>query len=76
VGRAAGSVVRLLEGCEPIFDLYANWLTAGIDVPFAPGPNTLSETALGPIFSVSDLAVGFFWDSPFIITTSTRRPGG
>jgi len=55
---------------------YANWLTAGIDVPFAPGPNTLSEIALGPISSVSDLAVGFFWDSPFIITTSTRRPGG
>ena len=44
---------------------YSNWFFAGTAVPLATGPNPISEFALGNLFSVSDLAIGFWWGFAF-----------
>jgi len=44
---------------------YPNWFLAGSPMPFLPGPNAVSATALGPFFSVSDLAIAFWWGFAF-----------
>jgi hypothetical protein len=40
---------------------YSNWFLAGVPAPLLPGPNAVSEAALGPLFTVSDLAIAFWW---------------
>jgi hypothetical protein len=44
---------------------YTNWYFLGIDVPLLSGPNSISETALGFDFKVSDLAFAFWWGFAF-----------
>ena len=44
---------------------YSHWFFAGSNMPFAPGPNLVSTFSLGGLFSVSDLAIGFWWGFAF-----------
>ena len=44
---------------------YSHWFFAGTNMPFAPGPNQISSFSLGNMFSVSDLAIGFWWGFAF-----------
>ena len=44
---------------------YSHWFFAGSNMPFAPGPNQISSLSLGNMFSVSDLAIGFWWGFAF-----------
>ena len=44
---------------------YSHWFFAGSNMPFAPGPNQISSFSLGNMFSVSDLAIGFWWGFAF-----------
>ena len=44
---------------------YSDWFFVGLQVPFASGPNPVSEFALGHLFTVSDLAIGFWWGFAF-----------
>jgi hypothetical protein len=40
---------------------YPNWFFMGLSVPFSPGPNSISSFALGPHFTVADLAYVLWW---------------
>jgi hypothetical protein len=40
---------------------YPNWFFMGLNVPLAPGPNVVSAFALGPHFTVADLAYVLWW---------------
>lgn len=44
---------------------YSNWSLMGLQVPFAPGPNSISTTALGSHFTIADLAYVFWWGFAF-----------
>jgi hypothetical protein len=44
---------------------YTNWSLMGLQVPFSPGPNAISITALGSYFTVADLAYVFWWGFAF-----------
>lgn len=44
---------------------YSNWYVVGLPVPLLPGPNALSQLPLGSLFTVSDLAIGFWWGFAF-----------
>lgn len=44
---------------------YSNWFLAGTPVPLLPGPNGVSEARLGSLFTVSDLAIAFWWGFAF-----------
>ena len=44
---------------------YPQWFFIGAPVPFAPGPNSISELWLGFSFQVSDLAIAFWWGFAF-----------
>ncbi|MEA1882876.1 MAG: hypothetical protein U9N31_10825 [Candidatus Marinimicrobia bacterium] len=44
---------------------YSDWFFSGLVVPFAAGPNPVSTFALGGLFTVSDLAIGFWWGFAF-----------
>jgi len=44
---------------------YPNWFLTGLPVPFATGPNVVSHRTLGSLFTISDLAIGFWWGFAF-----------
>ncbi len=44
---------------------YSNWFFAGSNVPFGLGPNSVSRLSIGGLFTVSDLAIGFWWGFAF-----------
>ena len=44
-----------------VFYRYPQWFCIGLAVPFAPGPNWISETSMGSLFKISDLAIAFWW---------------
>ncbi len=44
---------------------YPNWFLTGLPVPFATGPSSVSQATLGPLFTISDLAIGFWWGFAF-----------
>jgi hypothetical protein len=44
---------------------YSNWSLMGLQVPFAPGPNSISTTTLGSHFTIADLAYVFWWGFAF-----------
>ena len=44
---------------------YSDWFFAGLEVPLVAGPNPVSTFVLGGLFTVSDLAIGFWWGFAF-----------
>jgi len=44
---------------------YSNWALMGLQVPLAPGPNSISTAALGSHFTIADLAYVFWWGFAF-----------
>ncbi len=45
---------------------YSSWFFTGMeDIPGGPGPNAVSATALGSGYTVSELAVAFWWGFAF-----------
>ena len=44
---------------------YSNWALMGLQVPLAPGPNSISTAALGSDFTIADLAYVFWWGFAF-----------
>ncbi len=44
---------------------YPNWFFTGLPVPFAMGSGGISRLTLGPLFTISDLAIAFWWGFAF-----------
>ena len=44
---------------------YSNWFFIGLKVPFSGGPNAISNMSIGGLFTIADLAVGFWWGFAF-----------
>lgn len=44
---------------------YSNWFFTGSDVPFGWSHNAVSQMAIAPFFTVSDLAIAFWWGFAF-----------
>ena len=45
---------------------YSSWIFTGMEnIPGGPGPNAISSTELGSLYTVSDLAVAFWWGFAF-----------
>ncbi len=44
---------------------YPNWFFTGLPVPFGVGSTSVSRMQLGPLFTLSDLAIAFWWGFAF-----------
>ena len=45
---------------------YTHWICTGNSTgPFMPGPNVISQTSIGSLFSVTELAIAFWWGFAF-----------